>query len=100
MRFPTIYPNWLKEVKRVRQHGDGEAYEGVTPHGDRLKIIPKLGPKPSEAYFEIVVRGNTELPTSGPPTFPFVARYTSSCSFVAARWAATRGRGVEPTARS
>ena len=53
LRFPNIYPSWLNKVRKIGQHGDGEAYEGVTPHGDKVKIIPKLGPKPGQAYFEI-----------------------------------------------
>ena len=36
LRFPTVYPSWLNKVREIGQHGDGEAYEGVTPNGDRL----------------------------------------------------------------
>jgi len=40
-KFCTIYPGWIRAVKKVWR-ADGEAYEGVTRDSGKIKIIPRL----------------------------------------------------------
>ena len=37
-RFPTIYPSWVKRVKKLPR-AEGEAYEGVSWDGNRFGIV-------------------------------------------------------------
>src|SRR5215207_8184276 len=60
-KFPSIYPSWIRWVKRL-QRADGEAYEGVAQHGGSIEIVPSLARERGRADFEIVNEdGNIEV---------------------------------------
>jgi hypothetical protein len=52
--FPTIYPNWTSEVRKITR-SDSEEYEGLTPNGVAFKLVPRLDRKRGVADFDVVV---------------------------------------------
>ena len=60
-RFSTIYPSWVKRIKKVRRAA-GQAYEGVSWDDDRFEIVPRLDRERGQADFEIAYKdGNAEV---------------------------------------
>lgn len=51
-RFPTLYPSWIRRVKKV-QRDEGEAYEAASWDGERFEIVPRLDWEQGQADFEL-----------------------------------------------